>query len=259
MTIEFRPGIATIILALGASLPMAAQGSWVDRLKGTVPTSPPTETQTEFEAAQPLGAEHDTIVAGLKEALETGSRLAIAAAGQKGGFSDNPKIAIPLPGALDRAGGMLRGIGLGRQVDEFEQSMNQAAEQAVPAAVDIVVEEIRNMSIDDARAILVGPADGATRFLRRRAGDRIAEGFRPIVADTMQQNDVTKAFTTLIEQVGTGLPVPGMGELNNLDLNEYVTGKALDGVFVLLAEEERKIRQDPAARTSDLLRKVFGN
>ena len=252
-----RPGFAIIVLALAASLPMMVQGSWVDRLKGTIPANPPPEEETEFEAAQPLGAEHETMVAGLKEALETGTRRAIETAGQKGGFSDNPKIAIPLPGVLQGAGGMFRGIGLGRQADEVEKSMNRAAEQAAPAGLDIIVKAIRDISIEDARAILVGPSDGATRFLRRRAGDRIAEGLRPLVADAMQQNDAADAYTTLIEQVGTRLP--GIGELDDLDLNEYVTGKTLDGVFILLADEERKIREEPAARTSDLLREVFGN
>ena len=259
MTIEFRSGIAIIVLALAASLPIAAQASWVDRLKGALPESPSPATTVDPDSDTPsgLGAEQETLVAGLKEALEIGSRQAIELAGKQGGFSDNPKIAIPMPGTLDTASGMLRGVGLGRQVDEFEKSMNRAAERAAPAALDIIVAAVRDMTIEDARGILVGPADGATRLLRRRAGEPIAESFRPIVAESMQETGVTKAFTTLSEQVGTRIPL--LGTLDDLDLNEYVTGKALEGIFVLLADEERRIRQDPAARTTDLLRKVFGN
>jgi hypothetical protein len=254
-----RSGISVSVLALAVAVPLTAQGSWADRLKGTIPEVP-TTTESAPAASTPgpgLGAEHETLVAGLKEALETGSRLAIETAGKTDGFQGNPKIRIPMPGPLDDVSGMLRGVGLGRPVDEFELSMNRAAEKAVPQATEILVEAIRDMTIEDARAILVGPADGATRYLRRRAGEPIAESFRPIVAESMQETGVTRYFTALKDQVGNR--VPGLGAMDDLDLNEYVTGKTLDGVFLLLAEEERKIRQDPAARTTDLLREVFGN
>ncbi|MCA1791879.1 MAG: DUF4197 domain-containing protein [Thioalkalivibrio sp.] len=257
MKISSRFGSTILCLAITASLPAVAQDSWADRLKGAVPEIPTTPRSAEGDAAPTLGAEHDQLVAGLKEALETGSRRAIEVAGKEGGFKDNPNIRIPMPGPLATASGMLRGVGLGRQVDEFENSMNRAAEKAAPEAQEIIVEAIRDMSIEDARAILVGPEDGATRFLRRRAGDRIAESFRPIVAESMEETGVTKAFTGVTDQVGTR--VPGMSALDDLDLNEYVTGKTLDGVFTLLAQEEKKIRQDPVARTTDLLREVFGN
>lgn len=260
MTIEFRLGIAIIVLALAASLPLAAQASWADRLKGALPESPspPTTVDPDSDTASVLGAEHQTLVAGLKEALEIGSRQAIESAGKQGGFSDNRKIAIPMPGTLETASGMLRGVGLGRQVDEFEKSMNRAAERAAPAALDIIIAAVRDMTIEDARGILVGPADGATRLLRRRAAEPIAESFRPIVAESMQEVGVTKAYTALSEQVEARIPILGP-TTDDLDLNEYVTGKALEGIFVLLADEERRIRQDPAARTTDLLREVFGN
>lgn len=257
MKIQSRYGIAILCLIFAASLPAIAQASWTDRLKGAVPGTPATPKPIEEESAPTLGAEHEQLVAGLKEALETASRRAIEVAGKEGGFKDNPNIRIPMPGPLATGSGMLRGVGLGRQVDEFENSMNRAAEKAAPEAQDIIIEAVRDMSIEDARGILVGPEDGATRFLRRRAGDRIAESFRPIVADSMEETGVTKAFTGLTDQVGTRLP--GISALDDLDLNEYVTGKTLDGVFTLLAEEEKKIRQDPVARTTDLLRQVFGN
>lgn len=259
MKTQPRFGISISILALAVAVPLAAQGSWADRLKGAIPEVPATtEPAAEASTPQPgVGAEHDTLVAGLKEALEKGSLLAIEAAGKPDGFQGNPKIRIPMPGPLDNASGILRGVGLGRQVDEFELSLNRAAEKAVPQATEILVDAIRDMSIEDARAILVGPADGATRYLRRRAGEPIAESFRPIVAESMQETGVTKYFTALTDQVGNR--VPGLGSMEDLDLNEYVTGKTLDGMFLLLAEEEKNIRQNPAARTTELLREVFGN
>lgn len=258
MNIRTRAGIFTVLLALAFPTAVLAQGSWADRLKGTVPELP-TEP-AEFEASPetvPLDTEHETLAAGLKEALAKGTERAIETAATSGGFSDNAQIRIPMPAPLDTASSMLRGIGLGRQVDEFEQSMNRAAEQAAPHAEEIILQAIRDMTIEDARGILVGPADGATRFLRRRAGEPIAEAFRPIVAESMQETGVTRAYTELTEQVGTR--VPGISALDQLDLNEYVTREALDGLFVLLAEEERRIRENPVARTTELLEKVFGD
>lgn len=258
MKIRTPLGILTAFLALAFSTSAVAQGNWADRLKGAVPTLPSETADPEAAPTTvPLDAEHETLVAGLKEALAKGTERAIELAGATGGFMDNPKIRIPMPGPLENASSMLRGVGLGRQVDEFEQSMNRAAEQAAPKAQEIILQAIRDMSIEDARGILVGPADGATRFLRRRAGEPIADAFRPVISESMQETGVTKAYTELTGQIGAR--VPGMSALDDLDLNEYVTGKALDGVFALLAEEERKIRQDPVARTTDLLKEVFGN
>lgn len=259
MKIRIGLGLLTILLSLAFGPPAAAQGSWADRLKGAVPTIPAPAEPADPEAAPtavPLDMEHDTLVSGLKEALTTGAARAIELAGAPDGFKENSRIRIPMPDPLASAAGMLRGVGLARQVDEFELSMNRAAEKAAPQAQAIIVDAIRGMSIEDARSILVGPADGATRFLRRRTGEQIAEAFLPIVAESTQQTGVTRAYTELTEQVGTRLP--GLSALDELDLNEYVTAKALDGVFVLLADEEKKIRQDPTARTTELLREVFG-
>lgn len=258
MNIRTRAGLFTALLALAFSTSALGQGSWTERLKGTVPdlSTEPAEPDAAPDTV-PLDAEHETLAAGLKEALIKGAERAIETAGTSGGFSDDAKIRIPMPGPLDTASSLLRGVGLGRQVDEFEESMNRAAEKAAPQAEEIMLQSIRDMTIDDARGILVGPADGATRFLRRRAGEPIAEAFRPIVSESMQETGVTRAYTELTDQVGTR--VPGISALDELDLTEYVTSEALDGVFTLLAEEERRIRENPAARTTDLLKEVFGN
>lgn len=258
MNIPTRAGLFTALLALAFSTSALAQGSWTERLKGTVPdlSTEPAERDAAPDTV-PLDTEHETLAAGLKEALVKGAQRAIETAGASGGFTDNAQIRIPMPGPLDTASSLLRGVGLGRQVDEFEESMNRAAEKAAPQAEEIMLQAIRDMSIEDARGILVGPADGATRFLRRRAGEPIAEAFRPIVSESMQETGVTRAYTELTEQAGAR--VPGIAGLDELDLTEYVTNQALDGVFTLLAEEERRIRENPAARTTDLLKEVFGD
>lgn len=249
------PAVLTLSLALVLALPITASGSWTDRLRGAVPGSAPASSPVE-NGPTALGTEHQTMVAGLKEALEIGGRRAIESAGQKDGFLGNDAIKIPLPGLLENAGSMLRGVGLGRQADQFEESMNRAAEKAVPEAADILAAAIADMTIEDARAILVGAPDSATRFLRRKAGDPIAERFSPIVAESMQETGVTAAFTTLTEQIGNRLP--GLDAMDDMDLNAHVTTKTLDGLFLLLAEEEKKIRENPAARSTALLQEVFG-
>ncbi len=249
-----------VFLTLVLVLPTSASASWSDRLKGLAPETGATSTpETRDDPASPrptLGAEHSTMVAGLKEALEIGGRRAIESAGQRDGFLGNDAIKIPLPGLLENAGSMLRGVGLGRQADQFEESMNRAAEKAVPEAADLLTAAIADMTIDDARAILVGAPDSATRYLRRQAGDPIAERFRPIVAESMQETGVTTAYTTLTDQLNTRLP--GLEAMDDLDLNAHVTAKTLDGLFLLLAQEEGRIRNDPAARTTALLQEVFG-
>ncbi|AGA33559.1 hypothetical protein TVNIR_1898 [Thioalkalivibrio nitratireducens DSM 14787] len=260
MNVRYRlAGAIALTCALGALPSLAlAQAPWADRLKGTLPVVPPVSEPATDEAAPsvPVGVEHETLAAGLKEALAIGSQRAVETASKTDGYLGNPAIRIPMPGLLGDASSMLRGIGLGRQVDAFEKSMNRAAEKAAPKAAGILVDAVREMTIDDARSILVGSPDGATRFLRRRAGDPIADEFRPIIAESMQEQGVTAAFTALSEQAKQRLPA--LETADALDLPDYVTRKSVDGLFVLLAEEEKKIRADPAARTTDLLREVFG-
>ena len=238
-------------------LSSAAQ-SWTERLKGAVPVLPPAgETSTETSSTViPLDADYDVLVAGLREALGKGAMFAVDTAGKQGGFLDNPRIRIPMPGYLNDASSLIRGVGLGRYVDEFETSMNRAAEQAVPLAAPLLADAITQMSIEDARSILVGSPDAATRYLRRTTGEGLKNELAPLIAETMQNSGVTNAYSQLREQVT--LRVPALEQSSSLDLNQYVTGKALDGLFTLIAVEEQKIRADPAARTTDLLRQVFG-
>jgi RNA binding exosome subunit len=201
------------------------------------------------------GLSEDEIVRGLKEALQVGTTKAVEVASQVNGYYGNPKIKIPLPGEVQRVEKLLKSVGYGKQIDEFELSMNRAAEHAAPEAKRLFVDSIKKMSISDAQKILKGKDDEATLYFKEKTWNQLQEIFKPIVHKSMSQVGTTQSYQALEEKVHT---VPFTDKLN-LDLDKYVTGKGLDGLFLMLAEEEKKIRQDPAARVTDLLKKVFGN
>lgn len=193
------------------------------------------------------------IAAGLKEALRVGTENAAVLAAQPGGYSGNAKIRIPLPASLNRMADTLRAMGLGRQVEEFALSMNRAAEQAAPQATAIFVDAITAMTFEDARRVLEGQEDEATRYLKAKTVTRLYGLFRPVVHGSMEQIGVTRLYQALTTRY-VALPLVRRPDL---DLDHYVTVKSLDGLFHLLAEEERRIRTDPSARVTALLREVF--
>lgn len=200
------------------------------------------------------------IADGLKEALGIGAERAVAVLGKEGGFLDDQRVRIPLPGGLDKVADGLRAIGKGGLVDEFEHSMNQAAEQAMPRSLDIVKSTVMAMTLDDARGILAGGDDSATRFLRRRGGPPLLEALLPIVRQSTDSSGTVKAYKAMLGNKKTALgALSALASPGGFDLDRYVTEKALDGLFLRLGEEERRIRSDPLARSTDLLRSVFGH
>jgi hypothetical protein len=197
------------------------------------------------------------IVGGLKEALIQGVRRSVNELGREDGFFKNPRVKIPLPKNLQKVEKTLRFAGQGRKVDEFVEAMNRAAEKAVPEATDIFLDSIRQMTFDDARKILFsGKDDAATEFFRRTSEERLRQRFRPIVENFTSEVGVTEQYKALFTKYGFLGRVVGE---DASDIDGYVTQKALDGLFLLIAEEERKIRRDPIGRTTDLLRVVFGS
>jgi hypothetical protein len=194
------------------------------------------------------------IIEGLKEALEIGSSNAVKIVSKTDGYYKNPKIRIPLPGAVQKVETILKTAGYGAQVDAFKLSMNRAAEKAAPEAKAIFWDTIKGMSIDDGRRILNGRDNEATLYFKEKTEKKLAETFKPIVRSSMSDVGVTRYYQDLSDKVSS---IPFAGSLN-MDLDQYVTDKALAGLFLMLAEEERKIRQDPAARVTDLLKDVFG-
>ena len=193
---------------------------------------------------------------GLKDALGQGVRNAVSNLGRQNGFLDNARVRIPLPSNLQRTEKALRAIGQGRRVDEFVAAMNHAAEEAVPVAVDVFMDSIKQMSFNDARNILFSRQDdAATQFFRRTSEGRLRDEFRPIVERFTEQVGVTQKYKQMMGQYGFLGRVVGQ---DASDIDGYVTEKALDGLFMLVADEERRIRRDPVGRTTAILRAVFG-
>jgi hypothetical protein len=205
-------------------------------------------------AAQGGGPDDATVVAGLKEALRVGTESAVGRTSQPDGFLGNAAIRIPLPDSLETMAGGLRAIGFGGQVDELEVAMNRAAERAAAEATDVFWEAIRGISFADARGILAGGDTAATAYFERRTRAPLRERFEPIVAEKMQQVGLARLYDDLAARYAA-LPFTTRPAL---DLRGYVTDEGLDGLFTVLAEEERRIRTDPAARVTTLLQQVFG-
>ncbi|TVQ38336.1 MAG: DUF4197 domain-containing protein [Wenzhouxiangella sp.] len=194
------------------------------------------------------------IEAGLREALEVGSQRAVNRLGRIDGYFADPNLRIPLPEAIEPAATQLRRLGLAGQLDELELAMNRAAELAAAEAGDVFIQAIRGLRPSDARAILNGGDDAATRFLRQTAGPTLTRRYQPIVANALNQVQAYQQFRELAERwnrLPTGRPL-------DFNLEDYVTERALDGLFQALADEEQRIRRDPVARTTALLREVFG-
>jgi uncharacterized protein DUF4197 len=193
---------------------------------------------------------------GLKQALQVGTEQAVALTGKTDGYLANQAIKILMPDQLRTVEQGLRLVGQGALIDEFVVSMNRAAERAAPAAKSVFWDAIAAMTIDDAQRILAGRETAATDYFRDKTTDRLAEAFAPAVSRAMNEVGVTRQYKALFENVKT-LPFGGSAA-STFDLDRYVVGKALDGLFLMVGEEEKKIRTNPAARTTELLKDVFG-
>jgi hypothetical protein len=217
-------------------------GGWADALKNTL--------ESVSGGSQLDNAE---IVDGLKEALEIGTKQAVQLAGRENGYFGNPNIKIPLPEAIAKTEPLVRAAGLGDQLDAFVLSMNRAAESAAPEASSIFVDAIKQMKFDDAKRILNGRDNEATLYFQDKTTGQLTAVFKPRVHQAMEEVGVTQQYNALQSEAKS---IPFLSDwLVNLD--DYVTGQALEGLFYLVAQEEAKIRTDPAARVTDLLQKVF--
>jgi len=208
----------------------------------------------------------DQVTGGLKEALGNGLQHAIAELGHDGGFLTNLNVKIPLPEKLQTVEKTLRALKQDKLADDFVATMNHAAEQAVPQAASVFGEAVKQMTMDDAKAILTGPPDAATQFFRRATQTNLYARFLPIVQKATAATGVTSAYKNMTSKVNGGGALGGTfgGLANNylgtdaLDVDAYITNKALDGLFKMVADEEKRIRENPVARTTDLMQKVFG-
>jgi hypothetical protein len=201
------------------------------------------------------GLTTNEIAAGLKEALIVGISNGADQVSQTNGFFSNPKIKIPFPEDVQRVERALRNVGLGGEVDKFVLALNRGAEEAAKGAKPIFMSAIRQMTIQDAVGILRGEEDAATQYLKRTTSEQLIASFMPVVEAALDKTQATKYYTDLATNYNR-LP---MVQKVNPDLKAYATQKAIDGLFLMIAGEEAKIRKDPVARTTDLLKKVFGS
>jgi hypothetical protein len=201
------------------------------------------------------GLDDGTITSGLKEALNIGTGNAVKSGSQIDGYFKNQFIKILLPDKVQTAADIMGKLGYQKQVDDFVLSMNRAAEKAAPKAKQYFVDAIKEMTIQDAAKILKGSDTAATDFFKSKTYNKLYTEFKPSVSDSMNQVGVTKSYK---EMAGTYTSKVPFAQTESLDLDHYVTTKSLDGLFFLVGQEEKKIRTNPAARTTDLLKKVFG-
>jgi hypothetical protein len=191
---------------------------------------------------------------GLKQALTQGAGKAVDNLGRTDGFLGNPKVKIPLPPSVQKAEGMMRSLGAGKYVDELETTMNRAAEAAVPEAKALLVGAVKKMSVDDVKGVLQGGDDAATQYFRKSTAEPMALKFKPIVQKAIARVKLAEKY----DQFAGKAAKLGLIKDKDAHLDEYVTQKALDGLYLMIAEEEKNIRQNPADAAGSLARKVFG-
>ena len=192
--------------------------------------------------------------AGLKAALEKGSGIAVDLLGKTDGFLGNGAVKIPLPDSLKKYEKLMRNLGMGKYADELILTMNRAAEAAVPEAKKLFVDSIKKMSVQDAKGILTGGQTAGTEYFKRSTTDQLRQRFLPIVKRATARVKLAEKYNQYAQK---GVKF-GLVKKEQANLDDYVTQKALDGLFYMVAEEEKKIRQDPVKAGSDIIKKVFG-
>lgn len=238
---------ATTILAFGVILFGATVGH-TQILKDLKKTVEDKVTTTSSDLTE------DEVASGLKEALTRGVEVGVAQLSKPDGYFKDLSIKIPLPAEAKKVEDKLRSLGQGKQVDDAIESINRAAEDAANGAKDIFVTAIKNMTLTDAMGILKGEKNAATQFLERTTRSSLFEKFKPVIKTSLDKVGATKHWNTVFTTYNK-LP---MVEKVDPDLDEYATNKAIDGLFVQVEKQEKEIRENPAARVSDLLKKVFG-
>ena len=201
------------------------------------------------------GLSETKVASGLKQALQVGSENAVKIVGKPNGYFENQAIKIGMPKDLHLLESGMRELGFGPKIDEFILSMNRSAEAAAPAARKIFIDAILTMSFEDAKRILSGDNTAATQYFKEKTTGQLTDAFTPVVKKTMGENGVVKQYDALTEQYKS---IP-FAKSQSLDIDHYVVSKALDGLFYELGEQEKQIRTNPAARTTDLLKEVFAH
>jgi len=246
--------ITTLLISLAIS-----RASLLNQLESLVTTN-----QSVLATTNLASLSQDQVVQGLKEALGKGVQTAVASLGRNDGFLTNLNVKIPMPGKLKSVERALRTVKQEKLADDFVNTMNHAAEQAVTEAASVFSEAIKQMTIADAKAILTGTNNAATEYFRRTTQTNLYAKFLPIVKVATDKVGVTAAYKNMMSKAAVSTQVSGLlgstglVKPEDMDIDAYVTHKAMDGLFTMVAAEEKQIRANPAARTTDLLKKVFG-
>jgi hypothetical protein len=192
---------------------------------------------------------------GVRAALERGAVAAVGLLGKTDGFLGNPKVRIPLPGYLEDAAKLMKTMGQGKRVDELVTAMNRAAEASMPQAKALLISAVKSMSVEDARKIITGGDDSVTRFFADKTREPLGVKFLPVVTRATEKVSLAAKYNAVaVKAAGFGLV-----KKEDANIQQYVTGKALDGLYLMIGEEERKIRQNPVATGSAILKRVFGS
>jgi len=247
----------TTVMILTGLMVMPVAAGWQDFLKQQVESvTSGSQGSTDGALTTMSGSmlSQTDIAAGLKEALEKGVGYAVDNLGKADGFLGNEKVKIPMPENLRKVEQILRQLGQDKYADEFVVTMNRAAEEAVPLTADILKKGVRELTIEDAKTILNGPDDAATSYLRKVGGEQLRERITPIVESATARTGVTSQYKNLFNNLGF---MGGFMNPDDYDIDRYVTDKTMDGLFQMLAEQEKLIRENPVERTTDLLKRVF--
>ena len=240
--------VAAVVL-LATSATAQAQSSFFDKAKkalGGLGESAPGATSA---------LSTDEIAAGLREALRVGTGRVVEQVGTTDGFNADPDIHIPLPGALKDVQSVLQKVGMGDLADDLELKLNRGAEAAAPAAKELFIQAISEMTLEDVQAIYKGPDDSATQYFKGKMSPALAKRMAPIVDESLADVGAVKSLDAMMSQYKS---IPFVPDVKS-DLTSYVVEKAMDGIFLYVGREEAAIRTNPAARTTDLLKKVFGS
>ena len=251
MKLKVLLGYCTLVSLFTLGSAQAGLGDFFDKLKDSVKQDEPATT-----ASDSSGGNQELIVSGLKQALNKGVDKAVTTLGKNDGFLQDASVKILMPDSLSKVERGLRKIGKDKYADQFITTMNRAAEKAVPKTTDILVSAVRQMTLQDAMGILKGEPDAATQYFKRTSAGHLQQAIKPIVSDATDSVGVTRSYKKMISKAGF---LASYIDEDSLDIDQYVTDKAIDGLFVKIAEEEKLIRENPAERTTEILRSVFGD
>lgn len=212
------------------------------------PAQPPSANASALS-----GFSNKDQIGSLKQALTQGAETAVTSLAKENGYLGNDKVRIPLPDSLQKADSLLRQVGMGRYADELTTSMNRAAEAAVPEARTLLVGAVKNMSVQDAKGILTGGNDAATQYFRKNTETQLTDKFKPIISRSMQKVKLAEKYDQF---AGRGAQL-GLVDQKDAKLDDYITRKALDGLFLMMAEQEKAIRANPMQAVGTLAQKVF--